>query len=180
MTRLITISAVTFVFAIAAVVLASGADQKNSDSESPTAAGAASKETRTAPVVKKSRKGKDQKPEQSDKWMLFKLTSSQAMFTDLTHGNLKGVAKHARASTVVDVLEYWLRGKEFRQRSEYHKQLNKYQFAVRELARHAEDNNIDGALESWLDINRSCVQCHKLLRDSVKVDATESETAPVE
>lgn len=180
MPRLITVSAVTFVFAVVAVVFASGADQKKSKTDSPTAATAASKETKTAPVVKKSRRGKDEKPEQSDKWMLFKLTSSQAMFTNLTRGNLEGVAKHARASTVVDVLEYWLRGKEFRQRSEYHKQLNKYQFAVRELARHAEDNNIDGALESWLDINRSCVQCHKLLRDQAPATTTESEARSAE
>jgi len=80
----------------------------------------------------------------------------------------------------VDVLEYWLRGKEFRQRSEYHKQLNKYQFAVRGLARHAEDDNIDGALESWLDINRSCVPVHKLLRESVEADTVGAEAHPAE
>lgn len=180
MPRLITVSAVTFVFALAAVVVASNADQKKPKSDSPTAATNAPKETKTPPVAKKSRKGKDEKSEHGDKWMLFKLTSSQAMFTDLTRGNLKGVARHARASTVVDVLEYWLRGKEFRQRSEYHKQLNKYQFAVRELARHAEDDNIDGALESWLDINRSCVQCHKLLRDPAEADTVEAEATPAE
>lgn len=180
MPRLITVSAVTFVFAIAAVVLASEADQKKPKSDSPKAVADAQKASKTPPAGKKSRKGKDEKTTHGDKWMLFKLTSSQAMFTELTRGNLKGVAKHARASTVVDALEYWLRGKEFRQRSEYHKQLNKYQFSVRELARHAEDDNIDGALESWLDVSRSCVQCHKLLRDPGVADAAEPDEKPAE
>jgi len=151
------------VFVVAAVVFASGQGQK-----------------KPPPVVRKSRSGQDKNLDESDRWLLFKLTSSQAMCTDLTRGNLKGVAKHARASTVVDVLQYWLRSKEFLQRSEYHKQLNKYQYAVRELARHAEDDNIDGAFESWLDVNRSCVQCHKLLRDSVEIDSAQSEATPAE
>lgn len=177
MPRLITVSAVTFVFAIAAVVFAAGADQKKSKSDSPAAEPKAADETRTPTAARKSRKSKDEKSDHGDKWMLFKLTSSQAIFTELTRGNLDGVAKRARASNVVDTLEYWLRGREFRERSEYHKQLNKYQFAVRELARHADDGNIDGALESWLDISRSCVQCHKLLRDPVEGDAAESKPA---
>ena len=90
------------------------------------------------------------------------------------------MAKHARATQAIDSLEYWLRGREFRQRSEYHKQLNQYQFALRELARHAEDENIDGALESWLDVNRSCIECHKLLRDkkraALKSKSTETKS----
>lgn len=114
------------------------------------------------------------------RWMEIKLTSTQVMLSELTRGNLAGVAKHARATQAIDSLEYWLRGREFRQRSEYHKQLNQYQFALRELARHAEDENIDGALESWLDVNRSCIECHKLLRDkkraALKSKSTETKS----
>ena len=180
MPRLIVIPALTFVFAIGVVVLASESDQKKPKGER-------SARTSTAPEVgkdvsdkKHAPQKKENKDEKGDRWMLFKLTSSQAMFTELTRGNLKGVAKHARASQAIDALEYWLRGKEFRNRSEYHKQLNQYQFAVRELARHAEDGNIDEALESWLDINRSCVQCHKLLRDTAQVDPPEDDAKPAE
>lgn len=122
--------------------------------------------------VKKTSDAADTKPRKKtgksgsgDRWMELKLASSQLIFAELTRGNLEGVAKQAKAGRVVDALEYWLRTSEFRKQSEYQKQLNLYQFATRELARQADDGNIDGALESWLDVNRSCVECHKLLRD---------------
>ena len=111
--------------------------------------------------------------------MQAKLASTQVILAELTYGDLAGVAKHARATQAVDALEYWLRGRTFRRRSEYHKQLNHYQFALRELARHAEDENIEGALESWLDVNRSCVECHNLLRDlPAKAKSTDRKKAP--
>lgn len=167
MTRLLTGLAMTFAIAVGVIVLAADSDRKKPD---PPAIDAATE----APAAKKAdkdddarKKDKDETSGRGDRWMMFKLTSSQLIFAELTRGNLEEVAKHARASQTVDALEYWLRGKEFRQRSEYHKQLNQYQFAVRELARHAEDGNIDGALESWLDVSRSCVECHKLLRDPI-------------
>lgn len=175
MPRLIVIPALTFAFAIGVVVLASESDQKKPKGERPVTTSRTAEVGKDASDKKDTPQKKENKSEQSDRWMLFKLTSSQAMFTELTRGNLKGVAKHARASQAIDALEYWLRGKEFRNRSEYHKQLNQYQFAVRELARHAEDGNIDEALESWIDINRSCVQCHKLLRDPAHVEPSKQD-----
>jgi hypothetical protein len=180
MPRLIVIPALTFALAIGVVVLASESNQKKPKGERPVKTSKAPEIGNDASDKKHAQQEKVNQDEKGDRWMLFKLTSSQAMFAELTRGNLKGVAKHARASQAIDALEYWLRGREFRARSEYHKQLNNYQFAVRELARHPEDGNIDEALESWLDINRSCVQCHKLLRDPVQVDPSKHDAKPAE
>ena len=57
---------------------------------------------------------------------------------------------------------------EFTKKSAYLGQLNAFEFANKELIRQAEDGNIDGTLEAWLRLSRSCVECHKLIRDPVK------------
>jgi len=164
MTRLTTCICLTIAFAIGLTALASDPAKKSKERSKPPAKDVDKASTKVADAEKKS-----DKTGRGDRWMQMKLASSQLIFTELTRGNLEGVARQARAGQVVDALEYWLRGREFRQQSEYHKQLNRYQFATRELARHADDGNIDGALESWLDVNRSCVECHKLLRDNERV-----------
>lgn len=152
---------VTIAFAIGLTALASDPAKKSKQGTTTQLQDTDKASTKVADAEKK-----DDKTGRGDRWMGLKLASSQFIFAELTRGNLEGVAQQARASQVVDALEYWLRGHTFRQQSEYQKQLNRYQFATRELARHADDGNIDGALESWLDVNRSCIECHKLLRDN--------------
>ncbi len=115
--------------------------------------------------------------EKQNRWMELKLHNSQELFSDLTHGNLDAVGKRARTMQATEILEYWIRGREFRQRSEYHAQVNRYQFAIRELARTAEDDDEDGALEAWVSLNRSCIACHKLLRDDTKPAPSEKKPA---
>ena len=112
--------------------------------------------------------GKETKPasqEDRDRWMQLKLTSSQQIFADLTHGDFEGVEKTARRMQVLNLLEQWMRKNEFEQKSEYKGQLNRFEFATKELVRYAEDENIEGALEAYVDLSRSCVRCHQLIRD---------------
>lgn len=144
-------------------LLLNAADEPVKKAEkAPKAKPAATSEDRGTETTA-DKKAKDQEEEQ--RWMEMKLLRSQEVFAELTAGNLEGVAKRARAMQAADILEFWLRGREFRKRSEYQGALNRYQFATRELARHANDGDLDGALEAWLDLSRSCVSCHKLLRD---------------
>lgn len=114
----------------------------------------------------KAKAKKEQEEEQ--RWMELKLLRSQEIFAELTSGNLEGVAKRARAMQAADILEFWLRGREFQKKEEYQKQLEHYQSATKELARHAEKDDLDGATEAWVSLSRSCVSCHKLLRDGKK------------
>ncbi len=109
-----------------------------------------------------------QKEDEEDRWMHAKLETSQQIFAGLTRGDLETVKTRARGMLVIGVLENWLRKNEFTKKSAYQGQLNAFEFANKELIRQAEDGNIDGTLDAWLRLSRSCVECHKLFRDPVK------------
>lgn len=109
-----------------------------------------------------------QKEDEGDRWMKAKLHSAQQIFAGLTQGDLEIVKKRAQYMAVVNVLEDWLKKNEFTKKSAYRGQLNAFEFANKELIRHAEDDNLDGALEAWIKLSRSCVECHKLIRDPLK------------
>lgn len=109
-----------------------------------------------------------QKEDEGDRWMKAKLHSAQQIFAGLTEGDLEIVKKRAQYMAVVNVLEDWLKKNDFTKKSAYRGQLNAFEFANRELIRHAEDDNLDGALDAWLKLSRSCVECHKLIRDPLK------------
>lgn len=109
-----------------------------------------------------------QKEDEADRWMQAKLHSAQQIFAGLTQGDLEVVKKRAQYMAVVNVLEDWLKKSEFKKKSAYQGQLNAFEFANKELIRNADDDNIDGALEAWVKLSRSCVECHKLIRDPAK------------
>lgn len=109
-----------------------------------------------------------QKEADSDRWMHVKLDAAQHIFADLTHGDLEAVKKQAQKMLVVNILENWLKSNEFTKKSAYQGQLNAFEFANKELIRQAEDDNLDGALDAWVKLSRSCVECHKLIRDPSK------------
>lgn len=100
-----------------------------------------------------------------DRWMAAKLVSSQNILGDLTHGDFEGLEQNARRMQVISLLEQWLRDTEFEHRSEYEGQLNAFEFATKELVRHAVDHNTEGALQAYLDMTASCVHCHQLIRN---------------
>lgn len=106
--------------------------------------------------------------DEGDRWMQAKLHSAQQIFAGLTQGDLEVVKKRAQYLAVINVLEDWLKKREFKKKSAYQGQLNAFEFANKELIRNAEDENIDGALEAWVKLSRSCVECHKLIRDPGK------------
>ena len=101
-----------------------------------------------------------------DVWMKAKLNLSQKVFDGLVHGDLDAVAKNATQMRNVGYLEYWLRMGTETARSNYQAQLNRFDFANRELIRLARDKNSKGAAEAYMDMTRSCVRCHQLIRDA--------------
>lgn len=135
---------------IAASVVASDA-QKKADSDS-----------------KKDKPATVKLTKEEDAWMHAKLQSSQDIFAGLTRGDLDLVQKRARGMLLTGILENWLRKSDFTKKSAYQGQLNAFEFANKELIRHAEDGDIDGTLDAWVKLSRSCVECHKVIRDTGK------------
>jgi hypothetical protein len=103
-----------------------------------------------------------------DRWMAAKLVASQNIVADLTHGDFESLEENARRMQVINLLEQWMRDSEFERKSEYEGQLNSFEFATKELVRHAGDRNTEGALQAYLDMTASCVHCHELIRDPLE------------
>jgi hypothetical protein len=106
-----------------------------------------------------------QNEEDANAWMLAKLTGSQNILAHLTRGDIGAVATDARRMQVMTYLEQWLTASEIEELSEYRGQLNAFEFSTKELIRHAEDGNVNGALDAYVDMTRTCVKCHQLIRD---------------
>ena len=112
----------------------------------------------------------DDQPQQApqsehDRWMAIKLTSSQQILEHLTRGEFDQLQASARRMQVLNFLEQWMRDEEFAQKSDYQGQLNAFEFATKELIRHAGDKNVEGSLKSYTALTESCVRCHQLIRD---------------
>ena len=97
--------------------------------------------------------------------MRLKLVSAQEIFKELTLGELPAVETAARRMLAFNLLEQWAARRSFRQRSEYQKHLNAFEFSVKELVRTSEAGETEGALDAYVGMSRSCVNCHQLIRD---------------
>lgn len=149
MKRFILLTSLVVVTAVAVAVVAADKDKQKP------------KESQKEPVAA-------QKESEADRWMHAKLNYAQQIFAGLTEGDLEVVKKRAQLMAVVNVLEDWMKKSDFKKKSAYQGQLNAFEFANKELIRNADDDNIDGALEAWLKLSRSCVECHKMIRDPAK------------
>jgi hypothetical protein len=101
-----------------------------------------------------------------DRWMAVKLTSAQQILEHLSTGDFDKLQASARRMQVINFLEQWQRDNDFTGKSDYQEQLNAFEFATKELIRHAGDKDIGGALKSYHAVTDSCVQCHILIRDA--------------
>lgn len=111
-------------------------------------------------------RSQDPPPGDRDAWMQVKLTSAQQILAHLTSGDFEKLQTSARRMQVMNLLEQWSRDEDFTDKSDYEGQLNAFEFATKELIRHADDKDIDGALKSYVALTESCVNCHKLIRDT--------------
>jgi hypothetical protein len=101
-----------------------------------------------------------------DRWMEIKLHSAQEVFAGLTSGNFEQVQSNARRMQVFNILEQWsTRRGEYRRRSDYEGELNAFEYATKELVREARQKDTEGTLKAYVDLSRSCVRCHELVRD---------------
>ena len=112
-----------------------------------------------------SQGGEKKKETDSNTWMRMKLHSSQEIFAGLSRGDGKAIETNARRMLVLNFLEQWRTGQTAKNHSDYDAQLNAFEYATKELVRAGQSNDIDGALEAYLLLSKSCVRCHQLIRD---------------
>jgi hypothetical protein len=103
--------------------------------------------------------------EEGAKWMQQKLHGTHQIFDGLMQGDFEKMENQARRMVVLQFLENWVVENKFTRKSAYQGQLNSYEFALKELRRSAEAKDIDGSFDAYTRLTRSCVECHKLLRD---------------
>jgi len=102
----------------------------------------------------------------ANKWMEIKLRSSQEILAALARGDAKAIETNARRMLVLNFLEQWKTKKAYVDHSDYDAQLNAFEYATKELVRTGKGGNIEGALEAYGLLTKSCVKCHQVIRDA--------------
>jgi hypothetical protein len=109
-------------------------------------------------------RAQDKKAEQ-DKgslWMKKKLELSQNILAGLAAGDFEMIRENAQSMNILNYLEKWSRA----DMADYKRQVSHFEFANKELMRQARDKNLEGATLAFNQLTASCVQCHKIVRDS--------------
>ncbi|MFK7820295.1 MAG: hypothetical protein AB8G99_16350, partial [Planctomycetaceae bacterium] len=103
-----------------------------------------------------------------DGWMKAKRDNSHKIFAGLIAGDFKKVEDASLKMIGNNFLEGWLADrKQYEKHFSYHGQLNAFEYSTKELWRFAKQKDMDGALQAYGVMSRSCVRCHQLIRDGV-------------
>jgi hypothetical protein len=109
-------------------------------------------------------RAEDRPSPEASLFMRQKLQASQAVLAGLASGDYEAIGRNAQAMNVVEQLEKWLRANT----PGYRTQLRLFEFADRELIRAAREKNIDAATLAYNQLTISCVNCHKIIRDTAR------------
>ncbi len=111
---------------------------------------------------------KDKKPQVTtdaqkpfDFWMTVKLEKSQEIFAALTKADYQTIAESASTLEMLSKIEGFVRKRNLA----YGTQLRTFEFAVKEIQKQSEKENIEGVVLGFNQLTLSCVNCHKQLRD---------------
>jgi hypothetical protein len=116
-------------------------------------------------VVQPTRGGEGQdQAKPASIWMKQKLSASQNILAGLTKGDFEAIDKNAQSMLVIEYLEKWLRA----DTPGYNAHLRDFEYANKALRLAAKEKNVDGATIAYIQLTLSCVQCHKLVRDTEK------------
>ena len=104
--------------------------------------------------------GEDEPPaeDKGDALMQAKLKYSQKVLHGLAIEDFDMVAEGAERLRRLGGLELWTRANT----PEYQAQLQIYRTSTGELARLADEKNLDGATLAYIQVTMSCVNCHKV------------------
>lgn len=96
-------------------------------------------------------------------WMKKKLEFSQHILAGLATADFDQISKSAKSMNNLSQIERWTR----RTNAEaYRTQLQFFRFANEDLVRQAEKKNIEGVSLAFSQLTLSCVNCHKVIRDT--------------
>lgn len=110
------------------------------------------------PVTLTAEDPKDEK--EPSFWMKQKLKYSQEILNGLAMEDYESIENSALSMKGLSKIESFVRQKP----EGYRVQLKTFEFSVNELARNAQEKNIDGATLAFTQMTISCVNCHKELR----------------
>jgi hypothetical protein len=95
-------------------------------------------------------------------WMQKKLEYSENILAGLAKEDFDQIAKNARSMGALNQMEKWVRGGT----PQYRAQLGIFQNANQQIIRMAQEEKLDGAALAYVQLTLSCVNCHKVVRDS--------------
>lgn len=95
-------------------------------------------------------------------WMAKKLDYSKSILESLTKGDYDQLAQDAERLRIIGRMEGFVR----RKNPTYRLHLGTFDAANRELVRHAQNGNPEGATLAFNQLTISCVNCHLLIRES--------------
>jgi hypothetical protein len=102
--------------------------------------------------------------EESSFWMQKKMEYSEKILAGLAKGDFQAIEKNATSMNKLSQIENWVRASS----PAYKGQLATFRSANKSLIRMAEEQDIDGSTLAFMQLTQSCVQCHKLIRDTDK------------
>jgi cytochrome c556 len=102
--------------------------------------------------------------EEPSYWMKKKMEYSEKILAGLAKADFAEIEKNARSMNSLSQIESWVRAGA----PEYKSQLATFRSANKSLIRMAQEEDVDGATLAFMQLTQSCVQCHKLIRDTGK------------
>jgi hypothetical protein len=106
----------------------------------------------------------DEPGDTENKLMRAKLKFSEQVLTGLVNKDFDAIREGADHLGKLGQLERWSRAFT----PEYKAQLAVYRSANNDLVRMAGEENLDGAALAFMQLTLSCVNCHKVIRDSAE------------
>jgi hypothetical protein len=104
----------------------------------------------------------DKEEDKGSFWMQKKLEYSEKILAGLATQDFEQVGKNARAMNALTQMEKWIRGGT----PPYRAQLLIFQNANEQIIRMADEKRLDGAALACVQLALSCVNCHKVIRDT--------------
>jgi len=97
-------------------------------------------------------------------FMTVKLTQSQAILEGLTTEDFEMVERNASAMFLLTKGEQWKASKD----AKFLQQSSEFERLTTQLAKSAQEKNLDGATLTYLQLTLNCVDCHRFVRNKVR------------
>ena len=95
-------------------------------------------------------------------WMRLKLEGAQDLLAALASADFDAIRHSATRMNSFGKIERFVRGRN----AEYDMQLRLFRNANQQIIRQANRQNVEGAALGFMQLTASCINCHKVIRDS--------------